>query len=733
MKQLAQKLKSGEMKILEVPLPTLKPGSLLVQSYFSCISAGTEGSTVRAARKGYIGKAKERPEQAKQVIDSIREKGPIQTYRAVMKKLDAYSPLGYSSVGQVIDLDPALREFKINDFVACGGLSAAHAEVNCIPSNLCVKVDSGADFKQAAFNTPGAIALQGVRQADLRLGESCAVIGLGLLGQLTAILLKASGIKVVGIDIDDRMVKIASEHCADLAIERDASGIENAIQRFTEGQGCDAVIITAASNSTDPINFAGAIARKKGTIVISGAVPAGFDREPFFYQKELQIRMSCSYGPGRYDPNYEEKGIDYPYAYVRWTEKRNMMAFQDLINSKSIDVSYLISHVYNIDDASDAYKMMIDRSEPFTGILIEYNRSKKFENKPIFISNLKSQSSSPGAVSIGFIGAGSYAQSHLLPNIPENNEVDLKGVMTATGTSSRSVADRFGFEFCTNNEKDILDNDDINTVFITTRHDSHAKYVLNALNAGKHVFIEKPLCLNETELGHIVEDLNRINKNQAIANGTNQQINHLTSFPILMVGYNRRFSPLARIIKDKFGNEPMAMIYRVNAGAVPPDSWIQDPDIGGGRIIGEVCHFVDFLTYVNGSLPKSVHANVLSDPNHLNDTLNASLSYENGSIGAISYFANGDKSLPKERIEIFVNGCSAVIDDFKSLSIHAGGKKTTKKLLSQNKGQKDEVRNFLDSILKGQENPIPLDEIYSTSCVTFKIIESIRTGEAIPL
>jgi polar amino acid transport system substrate-binding protein len=405
-----------------------------------------------------------------------------------------------------------------------------------------------------------------------------------------------------------------------------------------------------------------------------------------------------------------------------------MMAFQELINAKSIDVSYLISHVFNLDDASDAYQMMMDRSEPFTGILIEYDINKKTENKPIFISKQKALSSYSSAVTIGFIGAGSYAQSHLLPNISQKNEIKLKGVMTATGTSSRSVAERFGFEFCTSNVKDILDNDEINTVFIATRHESHAEYVLNALKAGKHVFVEKPLCLSDEELGQIVELLNiKIAKDSA---STHQP---QSSLSILMVGYNRRFSPLAKIIKEKFNEGPMAITYRVNAGAIPPDSWIQDQDIGGGRVIGEVCHFLDFLTYISGSLPKSIYANVLSESNHLNDTLTVSLSYKNGSIGTISYFANGDTSLPKERVEIFVNGCSAIIDDFKSLTIHAGGKKTTKNLLSQNKGQKHEVRIFLDNILKGRESPIPLDEIYSTSLVTFKIIESLKSGEAIIL
>ena len=468
MKQLTQKFKTGNMQILEVSAPNLSSGALLVRNHYSLISAGTEGSKVNTARKGYIGKAKERPQQVKQVINTLKEQGIVQTYRAVMKKLDAHSPLGYSCVGEVMDIAPDVQEYKIGDLVACGGASASHAEVVCVPANLCVKLDPKTDIRQAVYNTLGAISLQGVRQADMRIGESCAVIGLGLLGQLTCLLLKASGIRVIGIDISQTMVDVAAEYCADLSVPRNTPGIENRINEFTSGYGCDAVIITAASSSLDPINFAGAISKKKGTIVVSGAVPTGFDREPYFYQKELTIKMSCSYGPGRYDPTYEEKGVDYPYAYVRWTEKRNMQAFQELIASKRIDVSYLTTHTYPFAEVPAAYDMIMERSKPFIGILIEYDTKQKIENKPIFCSKLKAESSKPSAVSIGFIGAGSYAQSYLLPNIPKDEAVILKGVMTSSSTGSRSVADRFGFEYCTGDAEDILTDSEINTVFIVS-------------------------------------------------------------------------------------------------------------------------------------------------------------------------------------------------------------------------------------------------------------------------
>jgi predicted dehydrogenase/threonine dehydrogenase-like Zn-dependent dehydrogenase len=745
MQQLTQKLKTGQMRIIEAPLPLLQKGYVLVKNHYSLISAGTEESTVKTARKGYIGKAKERPQQVKQVIETLKAQGPVQTYRAVMKKLDAYSPLGYSCVGDVIDISPDVTTgFKTGDFIACGGLMASHAEVVSVPANLCVKLKTDTDLQQAAYNTLGAIAMQGARQADLRLGETCAIIGLGLLGQLTALLLKASGVRVVGIDINSAMVDIAGKYCLDLALCREDGGVEDKILQFADGLGCDAVIITAASSSLDPINLAGAICRKKGTIVVVGAVPTGFDREPHFYKKELQIKMSCSYGPGRYDPNYEDKGIDYPLAYVRWTENRNMQAFQELIYTRKIDVSYLTTHTFKLDDAPAAYDMMMAKPEPFIGILIEYDVTRKLERAKIFVNPAPgTRHSAP--VSIGFIGAGSYAQSHLLPNIPKNKNVCLKGVMTASGTSSRSTAERFGFDFCTGDEKDVLEHRDINTIFIATRHDSHAEFVLKALKAGKHIFVEKPLCLNVKELEEIklAADPHRQTQTEGEEFCPAHRGRAKTSValrgdgifaqPILMVGYNRRFSPLARMTKEKFGEGPMSMIYRINAGYMPSDSWMQDIEIGGGRIIGEVCHFVDFLTFMNGSLPVSVYATAMKDPDNLNDVLNVSLSYQNGSIGTICYFANGDKRLPKECVEIFANGCTAVLNDFKTLAMYAHGKKKQKTLLSQNKGQKIEVTRFLDAIIDGAGEVIPFEEIHSASLITFKIIESIRSGEPLGL
>lgn len=750
MDQVVQKLKTGNLNVIEVPVPVLRPGTLLIRNHYSLISAGTEGSTVNTARKGYLGKAKERPEQVRQVLQTLRSQGPVQTYRAVMKKLDSYSPLGYSCSGEVIEMASDVKGFAIGDFVACGGLSASHAEVVCVPVNLCVKLSRDADLKQAAYNTLGAIAMQGVRQADLRLGESCAVIGLGLLGQLTGLLLKTSGVRVVGIDVDPKMVEIASRHCCDNAVIRDQNGAEEKILNYAYGEGCDAAIITAASRSLDPINFAGAICRKRGTVVVVGDVPTGFNREPHYYKKELQVKMSCSYGPGRYDPNYEEKGLDYPHAYVRWTENRNMHAFQSLLHEKKIDLGYLSTHTFKLENASAAYDLMLAKTERFIGILIEYDTSKNIDLSEGRIAISSSAGRTPSDVSIGFIGAGSYAQGNLLPNIPKKPSVSLKGVLTSSGTSSRSVAERFGFEFCTSKQKDLLKNDDINTVFIATRHDSHAGFVKKAIKGGKNVFVEKPLCLTETELNEIFELIvpygeagNTENHQSNPTNQTNQtnstnqtnqtNLTNSTNQPILMVGFNRRFAPLTQKLKSAFPQGPLAMAYRINAGMIPVDSWIQDPGIGGGRIIGEVCHFIDYLTFLNGSLPVSVYASAMEDPQNLKDVLNVTLGYRNGSIGTISYLSNGDKSLPKERVEIFSNGCSAVLEDFKSLAIYANGRKKEMKLINQDKGQKLQVQAFVNAILDGSRPPIASSDIYSASWVTFKILESIRTGECVKL
>lgn len=690
------------MVIQELPVPQLSSGMVLVKNHYSLISAGTEGSTVQAARKSLIGKAKERPQQVKQVLEVLKKSGVVQTYRTVMKKLDAYSPLGYSCVGEVVEVADDVTEFKVGDKVACAGAGYAnHAEIVSIPVNLCVKLSPDADLSLACYNTLGAIALQGVRQVDMRLGETCAVIGLGLIGQLACMELQASGVNVVGIDVSKNAVNIAKEHCTDVAFVRSTPGIEEQIKDYTQGRGVDGVLITAATNSLDPINFAGAICRKKGRVVVLGAVPTGFDRDPYYYKKELELKMSCSYGPGRYDINYEEKGIDYPASYVRWTEKRNMEAFQSLIQSGKIKLDYLTTHRFKFEDTPKAYDIVVNHSEPFLGIVLEYDTTKEYKRESIITSN----SVQVKKVNVGFIGAGSYAQGNLLPNLPSENEVGRIAVMTNSGTTSKRVAEKYHFAQCTSSAEDLLNNEDINTLFVATRHDTHTKYVIEGLKAGKNVYVEKPLCLNLNELSQI------------------EQLCQEKGCGV-MIGFNRRFSPLTQELKMKMGDGKMSMIYRVNAGSIPADSWIHDMQIGGGRIIGEACHFIDLMTYMCGSVPCKVSASALPDPQGLNDTVNILIEFENGSTGVVAYYANGAKTLPKEYFEVYAAGTTGIIYDFKKCEIY-GRKVEAKKLSVQNKGQKEMLNQFFASLQDGKM-PISVKEIFSVTKASFAALKSLQ-------
>ncbi len=706
MEQLTQKLGSGEMVIQELPMPQLSRGMILVKNHYSLISAGTEGSTVKAARQNLIGKAKARPQQVAQVLQVLKTQGIVQTYRAIQKKLEAYSPLGYSCAGEVIDVADDVTEFKVGDYVACGGLTASHAEVVSVPVNLCVKLDKDADLSLACYNTVGAIALQGVRQADLRLGETCAVIGLGLIGQIVCNLLRASGVRVIGIDISKSSVEQAGKYCADLALTRNEIGIENKISDFTDGLGVDAVIISAATSSLDPINFAGAISRKRGTVVVLGAVPTGFDREPYYYKKELQLKMSCSYGPGRYDLNYEEKGIDYPAPYVRWTEKRNMQAFQNLIISGKMDLGYLTTHVFAFDEAPKAYDLITQKTEPYLGIILKYDVNKKQERA---VLNVRVNESKVSDVNLAFIGAGSYAQGQLLPNLPKN--ISRKCVMTNSGTTSKRVAERFHFESCTSDANDILKDSDVNTLFVATRHDTHAQYVIEGLENNKNVYVEKPLCLN-------IEEMLKI---QSLCTEKQKSV---------MIGFNRRFSPHALQVKKAVGSGKMSMIYRVNAGYIPSDSWIQDKEIGGGRIIGEACHFIDLMTYICGSKPCKVSASAIQDNQGLNDTANIMIEFENGSIGVVAYYSNGAKALKKEYFEVYSSGKTAIINDFVETIVYSSKGKSLKfKTSSQDKGQKSMIDSYITNLQKGQTT-IPMDEIFSVTTSTFAALKSIQENGA---
>lgn len=712
MKQLTQQLKSGKMEIIEVPFPALNDKYIMVRNHYSVISAGTEGKTVSDARKGYIAKARSRQKEIKQVVEMIKTSGLLSTYKLVMNKLEAPSSLGYSSAGEVIAVGEGVVGFSVGDWVACGGASAYHADVVSVPINLAVKVSKSVDLKQAAFSTIASIAIQGMRQADLKMGENCLIIGMGIIGQLTYKILEASGIYPIGIDVSEGQIEQAKNAGILHAYNRNKAGIEEFITGFTNGFGSDAIIITAGTSSLDPVEFAGAMARKKAKIVIVGAVPTGFSRENF-YKKELDLRMSSSYGPGRSDLFYEEKGNDYPIGYVRWTENRNMQSYIDLLSSKRLNIESLISHSYTLEDAPHAYDMILARQEPFTGVLIQYGDNTNLEKQ----SHLKSLSYLPEDVNVGFIGAGSFAQSSLLPNMI--GLCNFVGVATGRGTTSRYVGEKYGFNYCAASGSDIISDESINTVFVVTRHNLHAENVIKAISHNKHVFVEKPLAMNASELAEIKTAYNLANKR-----GDSKHV---------MVGFNRRFAPLITELKRVFiHGQPKAIVIRINSGALPVGNWVNDPEIGGGRIIGEACHFVDLAMFLADSPIISVSADLLQDGTNLNTTVIINLKMENGSIAAINYFANGNKKVPKEYIEVFGGGTIAQIDDFKTMRIV--GKKTIKyRNKSQNKGHAHGVQSFLKSIADGTACPIPFEESYLSMMATLKVLESIRENRKISI
>jgi len=706
MKQLTQNLKTGRMEVSEVPIPVVSARSVLVRNHYSLISVGTEVSKVSTARKGYLAKAIERPEQAKQVLGTLKKEGISSAFKKVMNKLDVLAPLGYSASGEVIKVGYGISKFKVGDRVACAGAEIAnHAEIISVPENLVVKVPNEVAFSEASFTTVASIAMHGVRQSGLRLSENCVVIGLGLIGQLTVQILKASGINVIGIDIDKDSLELAKKSGADLVFERFNGQEEQSIMNATGGYGTDAVIITAGTNSLDPIELAGRLCRRRGKVIIVGDVPTGFSRDNY-YKKELELRMSTSYGPGRYDPKYEEKGLDYPIAYVRWTENRNMQAFLDLVAHRKVNLDILTTHLFPFEEAPKAYQMVVDRTEPFVGILLRYNIERDINADVVLIT--KPSFSETNKLRISFIGAGTFAQNHLLPSI---KNAEFISVSTTKGHTSKNIATKWKFHRGTTDNDSVVNEQYSNTLFIVSRHQNHGELVLKGLKSKKHIFVEKPLCMSKGELIKIQKEYLSVNKNEIATH--------------LMVGYNRRFAPYTQYIKKKLlSGFPISMNFRINAGEIPYDHWIQDKEIGGGRIIGEVCHFLDLSMFFAGSKPKSLYAVELPDPQNFMDTLNISIQFENGSIATISYYANGSKELKKEYIEVFSNGVSFVIDDFKNLAIYSN-KTKRKKMFNQDKGHKKEIELFLDSIRKGTQSPIPFNELYYSSLMSFDVIESI--------
>ncbi|MCG3150446.1 MAG: Inositol 2-dehydrogenase/D-chiro-inositol 3-dehydrogenase [Verrucomicrobiae bacterium] len=652
MKQLVQDFKTGDIKLVDVPPPACQPGCVLVRNACSLVSAGTERSTVEMAQASMLGKARKRPDLVRQVFDTVKREGVGATINKIRSRLDQWKELGYSTAGTVIEVGAGVTDLAVGDRVACAGQDyASHAEVVCVPQNLVAKIPEGMVFEHAAFTTLGAIALQGVRQADVRLGENVAVIGLGLVGQLAVQLLKAAGCRVFGHDLKPEAVALA--------------GVEPG-----QPDSMDAVIITAATDSNEPIRLAGQLCRDRGRVVMVGVTGMEIPRDIFF-RKELDFRLSRSYGPGRYDPSYEEHGLDYPIGYVRWTEQRNMEAFLQL----RLNLAPLITHTFKIDDAPKAYELITSK-ERFVGVLLQYPVGATSPSRPVAARMPLPHT----AVVLGVIGAGNYAQGVLLPQFKANPDVTLHTVCTATGVNAKKTQEKFGFAGCTTDWQSVIANRDINTILVATRHDLHATITAAALQAGKTVFCEKPLCLREDELDEILN----------------------TGNTRLMVGFNRRFAPFAKPLPG-----PLVMRYRVSVTPLPKDHWVNDPVTGGGRILGEVCHFVDFLHCMARARPVSVFAQTFGQ-----DNVQIALRFADGSVGAIDYFSVADSSLAKEHFEMFGGGRHVIVDDFRD------------------KGQAEEVRQFVAAVKAGTKMPIAFEEIIATTRATLAILKSVQTGQA---
>lgn len=719
MLQIVQYQKSGEILVEELPAPECPEGFIVVKTAYSLISAGTEKSSVENARGSMLDRAKKQPDQVKLVMDSVKKEGLIATFKKVQSKLDSFKSLGYSASGVVIE--SRTDAFSVGDYVACGGAGYAnHAEIICIPKNLAVKLPqsviddaaetNGVSLADAAYTTVGSIAMQGFRQAAPVLGENVAVIGLGLIGQITIQLLKAAGCRIAGLDINQSLFPQALKSGCDRVYPSSFES-KDMLRSFTRGLGFDCVIIAAATSSNQPLELALEICRKKGRTVIVGAVGMNVPRPPF-YTKEIDLRIACSYGPGRYDTEYEEGGKDYPAAYVRWTENRNMQTFIDLLAAGKLDINSLTTHTFDINNAKAAYDLVTGTTnEPYLGILIQYPEREGILSKRI--DNPKAEASQSN-VGIGFVGAGQFAQSYLLPPL-KAAEVSFIGVSTSKPVNASTAARQYGFKFSTTDSVDLIKNKDVNLVFCATQHDSHARFVIEALKSGKSVFVEKPLAINRNEL---------IDIEQAVAE----------SGKSVMVGFNRRFSEPFVKMKEFFGKrtEPLSMIYRVNAGLLPRTHWVFSQ---GGRIIGEGCHFIDCMVYLTGALPIKVYAEPVSSDNKdilPQDNVIITIKFDDGSVGAVHYIASGDSSVAKEYFEAYSARSTAIMNNFTSLELARAGK-SKKFSFNGKKGHKEEVLSTVEAFKKGKAFPISFNEIKSITLATFAAMESLESGAPVSI
>ena len=717
MKIVLQNFKTGVLSTGEAPQPLVARNGVLVRTTASLISAGTDRAIIGLAKKGYLGKAMDRPDLARKVINRARTEGPWATYKVVKNLIAEPIPLGYSLVGEVVAVGADLNEVAVGDRVACGGLGYAnHAEVVAVPRNLFARVPDGVADDQAAYVTLGAIAMHGIRQADQQFGAIVLVVGLGLVGQISVQLCRAAGYRVIGLDLDQRKLDLALQQGAAVALRPDDPNLASKIAALTNGVGVDAALLTVGARDSGAL-FAEVAAhcRDRARVVVVGDVKMDIDRRTYF-EKELEIVQSRSYGPGRYDANYEAKGQDYPIGYVRWTERRNMQAFLDFVADRRIDMAPLTTHRFPIDRATEAYELVTGKTSDLTiGILLDYE-----QNEDVAISTpaiARTGKTLSGQIGLGILGTGQFAKGILLPALMETGGFNVVGVSSARGISAENVRQRYNGIYATSDGLKILDDSAVGAVVVATRHDSHGRYIVEALKRDKYVFVEKPLCLTE-------EDIELIE--QAAS----------TSKAAVMVGFNRRYAPLVGSLREHFvgRQEPMAMIYRINAGRIPLKSelgWVHDPQSGGGRIVGEACHFVDTLQAICGERPVSVSAFGVN-PHRADlagdDIVTMTVAFDRGSLGTIHYFANGGKSYPKERIEIFCQERLAVLDNFRKLELADNDRVRVTRTLNANKGFAEEAHAFLKCCREGS-SPTSLESLIDTTRVTLAAIDGLRQSE----
>jgi predicted dehydrogenase len=717
MKQVLQQIDSGATVVREIPAPLCGPHEVLIANEASLVSAGTEKMIVELSKKSLLGKARERPDHVRRVLEKLRNEGLRETLSQVRAKLADPMTLGYSSAGVVLEVGSAVRRFRPGDRVASNG---AHAEVVAVSQNLAARVPDPVPFEHACYAVVGAIALQGVRLAGVGVGDRVAVIGLGLIGQIAVMLLRAAGCAVFGTDPDEGKRRLAADLGAEVGAREELAA---ALLERTDGNGADAVLITASTSSNEPLELAAAIARRKARVVAIGAVGMNVPRREF-YPKELELVVSCSYGPGRYDARYEERGEDYPYAYVRWTEQRNIESVLELIADGRLDVARLTTHMFDVGEAERAYALIDAADEPFLGIVLRYPPvGARAVTRSIPLGTRRpDEARADAGLGVGFVGAGNFASLVLLPALAKVPGVRFRKLCSAGGVSAAVRGERHGFEAACTDAAELLDDPAVDAVFVVTRHNLHAEQVAAALERGKHVFVEKPLAVDARQLATLEERLVGLGD----------------ACPIWTVGFNRRFAPAVRAVREFFADTraPLTISYRFNAGPIPQDHWTQDPEVGGGRLVGEACHALDLAAFVVGGRIVRVFAESVAPGGSAgagDDQTVIVARFDNGSVASICYFAGGDKGFPKERIEVFGGGAVAVIDDFRSVTLTSRGRTREPKLRGRDKGHAAELAAFVAAARSGGPPPIAYAELLNVSWAAIAAADSLRTGEPVPL